>query len=80
MQNRGVHFLHGGDWGTVVGKACGDREIQGERLREKGKDVDSVDTHIQNLLEEEERRSRRWYRDLGDPACQKYTRVMLPPI
>ena len=39
MTNREVQFLHGGDWGTVVGKAFGDGEIQGEKLREQGEVV-----------------------------------------
>ena len=71
MRNKEVQFLHGGD--------CGGYSVwrRGEKLREQGEDVHSVETNIRNLLEEEGRRNQRWYWDLGesqDPACQKYTK------
>ena len=66
----------------MVGKAFESGEIQGERVREGGKGVHSVETHTKFVREKRERKPKKvsGSRESQDPACQKHTRVMLPPI
>ena len=67
----------------VEGKAFDGGEIQGEKVRGDRKDVHLVGTHIQirwRKNREEAEDGKGDLRESQDPACQKYTRVMLPPI